>query len=165
MIGMVRRLRSVESVLTETHAEVTVPTDEEFLAYNQGIIGEFRANGGVVTQLPFPVLLLTTTGARSGKQTTTPLGFGAEGGRVYVVASRGGTPVNPAWFYNLRANPTVTVELGGESYQARAVITEGAERDRLYGLISAEVAALAEYETNTDRKFPVVVLEGVPAPA
>ena len=84
---------------------------------------------------------------------------------MYVVGSKAGGPSNPAWFYNLRANPSVTVELGGESYQARAVIADGADRDRLYGLIAAQVPAFAEYEKTTDRTFPVVVLEGVPAPA
>ena len=142
-----------------------MPTDEEFLDYNQGIIKEFRENGGVVAQLPFPIMLLTTTGARTGKRTTTPVGFGVDGGRVYVVGSKGGGPAHPAWFHNLRANPSVTVELGGESYQARAVVTQGAERDRLYGLIAAQVPAFGEYEKSTDRTFPVVVLEGVPAPA
>jgi deazaflavin-dependent oxidoreductase (nitroreductase family) len=141
-----------------------MPTDEEFLAYNQGIIKEFRENGGVVAQLPFPVMLLTTTGARTGKRTTTPVGFGVDGDRVYVVGSKAGGSSHAAWFHNLRANPSVTVELGGESYQAQAVITAGADRDRLYGLIAAKVPAFAEYEKNTDRTFPVVVLEGVPAP-
>jgi deazaflavin-dependent oxidoreductase (nitroreductase family) len=142
-----------------------MPTDEEFLAYNQGIIREFRDNQGVVAQLPFPIMLLTTTGARTGKRTTTPVGFGVDGDRVYVVGSKGGGPSNPAWFHNLRANPSVTVELGGESYQAQAVIAHGADRDRLYGLIAAAVPAFAEYEKTTDRTFPVVVLEGVPVPA
>jgi deazaflavin-dependent oxidoreductase (nitroreductase family) len=93
-----------------------MPTDEEFLAYNQGIIKEFRDSGGVVAQLPFPILLLTTTGARTGRRTTTPVGFGVDGDRVYVVGSKGGGPSHPAWFHNLRANPSVTVELGGDSY-------------------------------------------------
>jgi len=142
-----------------------MPTDEEFLAYNQGVIREFRENGGVLSQLPFPVVLLTTTGARTGRRTTTPVGFGVDGGRVFVVASKAGAPAHPAWFHNVRANPAVTVELGGSSYEARAVIAEGDERDRLYGLIAAQVPAFGEYEKNTDRTFPVVVLEGVPAPA
>jgi deazaflavin-dependent oxidoreductase (nitroreductase family) len=142
-----------------------MPTDEEFLAYNQGIIKTFRENGGVVAQLPFPIMLLTTTGARTGKRTTTPVGFGVDGDRVYVVGSKGGGPAHPAWFHNLRANPSVTVELGRQSYPARAVITEGAERDRLYRLIADQVPAFAEYEKSTDRTFPVVVLEGVPVPA
>jgi deazaflavin-dependent oxidoreductase (nitroreductase family) len=139
-----------------------VPSDEEFLAYNQGVISEFRANHGVVSQPPFPILLLTTTGARTGRQTTVPLAFAVDGGRVFVVASRAGSPRHPAWFHNLRANPSVTVELGGGSFPAQAVVTAGEERDRLYGLVSD---GAGQYEKNTDRVFPVVVLEGVPAPA
>ena len=141
----------------------TVPSDEEFLAYNQGVINEFRANHGVVSQPPFPILLLTTTGARTGRSATVPVGFAVDdSGRVFVVASKAGAPRHPAWFHNLRANPSVTVELGDRSFQARAVVTEGEERDRLYGMVSA---AASEYEKNTDRIFPVIVLEGVPAPA
>jgi deazaflavin-dependent oxidoreductase (nitroreductase family) len=140
-----------------------VPSDEEFRAYNQGVISEFRANHGVVSQPPFPILLLTTTGARTGRQTTVPLGFAVDDkGRVFVVASKAGAPRHPAWFHNLRANPTVTVELGDSSYQARAVVTAGEERERLYRMVSDGTSA---YKKNTNRAFPVVVLEGVPAPA
>jgi deazaflavin-dependent oxidoreductase (nitroreductase family) len=141
----------------------TVPSDEEFLAYNQGVISEFRANHGVVSQPPFPILLLTTTGARTGRPSTVPLGFAVDdSGQVFVVASKAGAPTHPAWFHNLRANPSVRVELGDQSFQARAVVTAGEERDRLYRMVSG---IGSEYEKNTDRVFPVVVLEGVPAPA
>jgi deazaflavin-dependent oxidoreductase (nitroreductase family) len=140
----------------------SVPSDEEFLAYNQGVISEFRANHGVVSQPPFPILLLTTTGARTGRLATVPLGFAVDSGRVFVVASKAGAPTHPAWFHNLRANPSVTVELGDQSFQARAAVTAGEERDRLYRLVSG---IGSEYEKNTDRVFPVIVLEGVPAPA
>jgi deazaflavin-dependent oxidoreductase (nitroreductase family) len=140
-----------------------VPSDEEFLAYNKGIISEFRANRGVVSQPPFPILLLTTTGARTGRSATVPLGFAVDdNGRVFVMASKAGAPRHPAWFYNLRADPSVTVELGDRSFQAQAIVTEGEERDRLYGMISD---GASEYEKNTDRVFPVIVLAGVPAPA
>lgn len=140
-----------------------VPSDEEFRTYNQGVISEFRANHGVVSQPPFPILLLTTTGARTGRQTTVPVGFAVDDRkRVFVVASKAGAPRHPAWFHNLGANPTVTVELGDSSYQARAVVTAGEERERLYRMVSDGTSA---YEKNTDRVFPVVVLEGVPAPA
>jgi deazaflavin-dependent oxidoreductase (nitroreductase family) len=140
-----------------------VPSDEEFLAYNQGVISEFRANSGVVSQPPFPILLLTTTGARTGRATTVPLGFAVDGqGRVFVIASKAGAPKHPAWFHNLRANPSVTVELGERTFPARAVVTSGDERDRLYATISD---GAAEYEKNTDRVFPIVILEGVPAPS
>jgi deazaflavin-dependent oxidoreductase (nitroreductase family) len=141
-----------------------VPSDEEFLTYNQSVISEFRANHGVVSQPPFPVLLLSTTGARTGRRATVPLGFGVDDNRrVFVVASKAGAPRHPAWFHNLRVNQAVTVELGDRTFQARAVVTEGEERDRLYGIISG--GAFSEYEKNTDRVFPVIVLEGVPAPA
>ena len=138
-----------------------VPSDEEFLAYNQGVISEFRAHHGVVSQPPFPILLLTTTGARTGRPATVPLGYAVDDhGRVFVVASKAGAPRHPAWFHNLRADPAVTVELGDRSFPARAAVTAGEERDRLYRLVSG-----GDYEKNTDRVFPVVVLDGVPAPA
>ncbi|MGN6676911.1 MAG: nitroreductase/quinone reductase family protein [Streptosporangiaceae bacterium] len=140
----------------------SVPSDEEFLAYNQGVISEFRAHDGVVSQPPFPILLLTTTGARTGRPATVPLGFAVDGGRVFVVASKAGAPTHPAWFHNLRANPSVRVELGDKTFQARAVVTAGEERDRLYRMVSGTGS---ESEKNTDRVFPVIVLEGVPAPA
>ena len=81
---------------------------------------------------------------------------------MFVVASKAGAPKHPAWFHNLRANPSVTVELGDQSFQARAVVTAGEERDRLYRSVSG---IGSEYEKNTDRVFPVIVLEGVRAPA
>lgn len=139
-----------------------VPTDAEFLAYNQGVIAEFRANRGTVSQPPFPILLLTTTGARTGRSSTVPLGYAIDDGRVFVVASKAGAPQHPAWFHNLRANPSVVVEIGDASHHANAVFPQGAERDRLYAKVSD---GSSPYEQNTDRVFPVVVLEGVPAPA
>jgi deazaflavin-dependent oxidoreductase (nitroreductase family) len=115
----------------------------------------------VVSQPPFPILLLTTTGARTGRPATVPLGYAVDGrARVFVVASKAGAPRHPAWFHNLRANPSVTVELAGRAYPAQAVVTAGEDRDQLYGLVSG-----GDYEKNTDRVFPVVVLAGVPAPA
>ena len=138
-----------------------MPTDEEFLAYNQGVITEFRANHGAVSQPPFPILLLTTTGARTGRPATVPLGYGVDDdGRVFVVASKAGAPRHPAWFHNLRANPAVRVELGDSTFQARALVTDGEERDRLYRMVSD---GTSEYEKNTDRVFPVIILDGVSA--
>jgi deazaflavin-dependent oxidoreductase (nitroreductase family) len=80
--------------------------------------------------------------------------------RVFVVASKAGAPRHPAWFHNLRVNTSVTVELGEGSFEAQAVVTTGEERDRLYRRVAGEGN---EYEKNTDRVFPVVVLDGVPA--
>jgi deazaflavin-dependent oxidoreductase (nitroreductase family) len=141
-----------------------MPSDEEFLAFNTGVIADFRAHGGAVEHPPFPVLLVTTTGARSGRRTTTPTAYGVDHGRVFVVASRGGAPRHPAWYHNVLAHPDVTVELGGGTHQARAVVVQGAERDRLYDLIRQRIPAFREYEQTTERVFPVVILDGVPAP-
>jgi deazaflavin-dependent oxidoreductase (nitroreductase family) len=141
-----------------------MPTDEEFVAGNLPVIEEFRAHRGVVADLEFPILLLTTTGARTGRRRTTPLGFSLDGSRVFVVASKGGAPHHPAWFHNLSANPSVTVELGSETYEARAVVAEGQERDRLFAIIRANAPGLAKFEEHATRVIPVVVLEGVSAP-
>jgi deazaflavin-dependent oxidoreductase (nitroreductase family) len=142
-----------------------VPTNEEFRAFNTNVITDFRTHGGVVRVPPFPVVLLTTRGARSGRRTTTPMAYGVDSGRVYVVASSGGGPRHPGWYHNLLRHPDVVVELGHGSHQARAVVVQGWERDRLYDLIRQQIPAFGEYEQMTERVFPVVVLEGVPAPA
>ena len=144
---------------------MATPSNEEFIAYNKGIIEEFRANGGTVIRPDFPILLLTTTGARTGRPHTVPLGFRVDGDRVFVVASKAGAPTHPDWFHNLRATPSVTVELGTSTFRATAIITEGAERDRLYRIVTGDAAALNAYEQNTTRVFPVVVLNGVSASA
>ena len=101
-----------------------VPSDEEFLAYNQGVISEFRANQGVVSQPPFPILLLTTTGARTGRQATVPLGFAVDdNGRVFVMASKAGAPTHPAWFHNLTGQPV------GDGGTRRQVLSGSGRRD------------------------------------
>jgi deazaflavin-dependent oxidoreductase (nitroreductase family) len=139
-----------------------MPTDEEFLANNRRVVAQFRANAGVVEGL-FPVLLLTTTGARTGRHTTSPLAYGTDQGTVFVVASKAGAPRNPAWFHNVRAQPHVTVEIGPGTYEATAVVAEPDERERLYAAISAQNPLFAKYEQDSTRTFPVVVLAGVPA--
>jgi deazaflavin-dependent oxidoreductase (nitroreductase family) len=129
--------------------------------FNRKIIEEFRANGGE-TSGPFQgrnLLLLTTTGAKSGQQRTTPLVFSRDGDRIVIIASKGGAPTHPAWYFNLSANPEVTVELGREKFKARASVAEGAERDRLYAQQAAEMPGFKEYQEKTTRRIPVVVLE------
>jgi len=130
--------------------------------FNQQIIEEFRANGGRVGG-PFEgarLLLLTTVGARSGARHTTPLGYLPDGGdRVLVIASAGGTPNHPAWFHNLVANPLVTVEDGVFTYEARAVVLEGAERDRAFARATEADPGWADYQAKTARVIPVVALQ------
>jgi deazaflavin-dependent oxidoreductase (nitroreductase family) len=128
--------------------------------FNRQIIEEFRANGGETTG-PFkgrPLLLLTTTGAKSGEKHTTPLVYSKDGERTVVIASMGGAPKNPLWFVNLRENPDVTLEVGAEKFEAIASVAESPERERLYAAQAATMQAFAEYEQKTTRKIPVVVL-------
>lgn len=128
--------------------------------FNQSIIAEFRANRGVVGG-PFagaPMLLLTTTGAKSGNRRTTPLVYLPDGDRFVIIASKGGAPRHPDWYHNLVAHPDTTVEVGTETIPVTAVVVTGEERDRLYARQSALRPAFAEYETRTTRKIPVVAL-------
>ncbi|MFG2092124.1 nitroreductase/quinone reductase family protein [Streptomyces sp. NPDC048612] len=134
--------------------------------FNQQVIEEFRANGGRVGG-PFEggrLLLLTTTGARSGAPHTTPLGYLPDSdGRVLVIASAAGAPRHPAWYHNLVAHPRVTVESGVFTYEAQAVVLEGAARDRAFARAAEADPGWSEYQERTDRLLPVVALEEIPA--
>lgn len=124
--------------------------------YNRHIIEQFRANGGE-TDFPGPVALLTTIGAKSGLPRTTPVGYARDGDRLVVIASAGGTPDHPAWYRNLVAHPIVTVEVGLDIFRARAMMVEGAERERLYALV-AQVPGFVDYRDKIARQIPVIVL-------
>ncbi len=129
--------------------------------WNSRIIEEFRANEGKVGG-PFAnatVLLLTTTGKKSGRQHTTPLVYMPDGERLLVFASKGGAPSHPDWYGNLVANPKVKVEVGKESYQATATVIKGEERDRLYAKQVERFPAFGEYEQKTTRRIPVIALD------
>src|SRR6476620_8402590 len=131
--------------------------------FNENLIAEFRANAGTVTG-PFagrPLLLLTTTGAKSGQSRTSPLVYTTDGDRLVVIASKGGAPSSPDWYHNLVANPTVTVELPDETFTARATVAEGEERDRLFAAQAAMMPAFAKYEQKTERQIPAVLLERI----
>jgi deazaflavin-dependent oxidoreductase (nitroreductase family) len=133
----------------------------DYNEFNRQLIEEFRANEGKVGGMfaGAPLLLLTTTGARSGQPRVAPLAYTTDDGRWVVIASKGGAPTHPDWFYNLRADPEVTVEVGTESFPARATITKGAERQRLFDQMAAKMPNFAEYQRNTTRQLPVIVLE------
>jgi deazaflavin-dependent oxidoreductase (nitroreductase family) len=129
--------------------------------WNQAIIAEFRANGGTVGGQfeGAPLLLLTTTGAKSGRRRTSPLMYNTDGDRLLVFASKGGAPTNPDWYHNVRANPTVTVEVGTDTFEATAVVVTGEERDRLFARHAEQYPGFAEYQAKTTRTIPVVALE------
>ncbi|QBD75247.1 nitroreductase family deazaflavin-dependent oxidoreductase [Ktedonosporobacter rubrisoli] len=125
------------------------------------VIEEFRASGGHVggRLAGAPLLLLTTTGAKSGEPRTTPLAYLSEGGHIYVFAGNRGAPTNPAWYHNLVAHPDVTVELGSEKFEARAIVLESAEGERLGKIQVQKIPALADLMTKITRKVPTVLLE------
>jgi deazaflavin-dependent oxidoreductase (nitroreductase family) len=128
--------------------------------YNRQVIAEFRANGGKVSG-PFehtPLLLLTTTGTKSGERRITPMEYLPDGDRLLVFASNGGAPTHPDWYHNLVAHPQVTVEVGTETFDAIAVVTEDPERDRLWTRAVEWDPFLAEHQAKTARQFPVIAL-------
>ena len=128
--------------------------------FNRKIIDEFRSKGGRVGG-PFegaPMLLLHTTGARSGEERVNPMMYLDLDGRRFVFASKAGAPSNPAWYHNLVANPSVSVEVGSETYPATARPLEGEERDRVYAEQAGRYPGFAEYQEKTDRVIPVVEL-------
>jgi deazaflavin-dependent oxidoreductase (nitroreductase family) len=131
--------------------------------WNRVIIDEFRASAGKVGGqfAGAPMVLLTTTGAKSGELRTHPLVYQADGDRIVVFASKGGAPTNPDWYHNLVANPTATVEVGGDRYDAKATVLTGEERDRLFARQAELFPGFAEYQAKTNRTIPVVALERI----
>ena len=129
--------------------------------WNRQTIEAFRANGGKVGGIweGRPLLLLTTTGAKSGQRHTTPTMYLRDGDRLLVFASKAGAPTSPDWYHNLLAHPEVTVEVGAETYQAIATSLTGEERDRLYAKQAELYTQFADYQKKTTRKIPVVALE------
>ena len=129
--------------------------------WNTKIIEEFRATGGKVGG-PFegaPLLLLHSTGAKSGQDRVAPVMYLADGDDLVVFASKAGADTNPDWFHNLKANPDTRVEVGADTVVVRARVAEGEERDRLFDRQKAAYPGFADYEAGTDRVIPVVVLE------
>lgn len=136
----------------------------DYAAFTRALIEDVRTNGKP-TSGPFegrPVLILTTTGARSGEPRIAPLVFSRDGDRYVIMASKAGAPTHPAWYANLVANAVVTVETGGASFRARASEAQGAERQRLWDAHVAQHPGFAEYPAKAgERVIPVIVLERI----
>jgi deazaflavin-dependent oxidoreductase (nitroreductase family) len=133
----------------------------DYSDYNRKLIDEFRANREKLGD-PFPgrpLLLLTTTGAKSGLPRTSPMMYVKDGNRLLVIASNIGAPKHPDWYHNLVAQPKVTVEVGPETYEATAVVTKGEERQRLWNMILEGYPFFTEHQAKTSREIPVVALE------
>lgn len=131
----------------------------DFKPWNVNVIKEFRENGGVVQEfIDRPLVLLHTTGAKSGAERVNPLMHLRKDGKIIVFGSRGGEDLNPDWYYNVKADPNVQVELGDRTVPARAEEITGPERDRLYEEMKTTYPQFADYEAATDRTIPVVAL-------
>jgi deazaflavin-dependent oxidoreductase (nitroreductase family) len=131
--------------------------------FNDRVIEQYRATGGAVTMLyeDSTLVLVTMRGARSGREITLPLEFLEWDGVLHLFATKSGAPTNPSWYYNLLANPDVTVEHGRETFAARARLLEHYERDRMWRRLVELKPRFAEYEQKTDRAFPVFALDRV----
>ena len=129
-------------------------------AKNRRVIEEFRANAGIVSVRPpnGPILLLHTTGAKTGRRLVTPLIYRAEGSAFVVLASMGGWKTNPAWYYNLLAQPEVFVEVGSDALPATAEVVEGERRERLFALHCETYPQFDYYQRKTSRQIPVILL-------
>jgi deazaflavin-dependent oxidoreductase (nitroreductase family) len=129
--------------------------------WNTRVIEEFRANAGKVggSFEGAPMLILHSTGAKTGQERVKPLVYQAVGDGVAVFASKGGAPDNPDWFHNVVAHPDVTVEIGTDTVPMRARVAEGDERERIWARQKQLMPGFADYEANTARQIPVVILE------
>lgn len=128
--------------------------------FNTSVINDFRANEGKVGG-PFegaPMLLLHTTGAKSGAERVHPMMYLSTEERLFVFASKAGADSNPDWYTNAVANPSVSVEIGAETFAATATLLVGAERDRIYAIQAGLFPNFAEYQTKTSRVIPVLEL-------
>jgi len=132
-----------------------------YLDFNRNLVNDVREHGKP-TSGPFlgrDVLILTTKGAKSGEERSTPLVYTRDNEHHVIVASKGGAPTNPHWYHNLTAHPVVTVETGGEKFQARANVIDGDEYERLYKQHADINPGFWDYRKKTSRKIPVIVLE------
>jgi deazaflavin-dependent oxidoreductase (nitroreductase family) len=136
----------------------------DYEAFTRMLIDDLRSHGGQVTSGPLagkPLMILTTTGVKTGLERTAIITYTRDGDRYSIAGSKSGAPTHPAWFHNLQANPEVTVEAGGETFKARAEVTHGPERDRLWERHVAALPEFGEYPTKTDRVIPMILLERI----
>jgi deazaflavin-dependent oxidoreductase (nitroreductase family) len=136
----------------------------DYANFTQKLMQELREHGGRITSGPMAgrtLMILTTTGAKSGQERSAIVTFTKAGDDYVIAGSKSGAPTNPAWFHNLVANPIVTVEAEGRSLKAKARVTSGEERDRLWAMHVELHPEFGEYPKITERVIPVIVLEPI----
>jgi len=132
---------------------------------NEPLIAEFRATGGRLSRRRHPVLLLTTTGAKTGGPRVVPLNYTQDGDRLVLIASSGGSARHPAWYTNIVATPEVTIEVAGSTFRARATPAEEPERTRLFDRQAERMPFFDSYRKRVKtREIPVVILERIGSP-
>jgi deazaflavin-dependent oxidoreductase (nitroreductase family) len=139
-------------------------TDWDPEAWTRGLIADMREHGGRPSSGPMagkPLAILTSTGAKTGETRTAIVTYHKDGDRWAIAASKSGDPKNPAWFHNLEVHPDVTIEVDNETVPVHAVVTEGAERDRLWNDHVAALPEFGEYPKKTDRVIPMILLERI----
>jgi deazaflavin-dependent oxidoreductase (nitroreductase family) len=138
-----------------------IPDTATINAFNKNIVDEFRANDGKVTGqfAKANLLLLTTTGAKSGQQRVSPLAYFRIDGRLIIIGSFAGAPVNPAWVHNLRADPRAHIEVGTDAFDVTARELPPAEREELFAKVAAAAPGFAEYQAKTSRVIPLFELQ------
>jgi deazaflavin-dependent oxidoreductase (nitroreductase family) len=138
-----------------------IPDTGTINAFNNGIVDEFRANDGKVGGqfANANLLLLTTTGAKSGRERISPLAYFRIDGRLIIIGSFAGAPVNPAWVHNLRANPQARVEVGTDAFDVTARELSASEREELFPKVTAVAPGFAEYQSKTSRVIPLFELQ------
>jgi len=140
-------------------------TNDQVIAFNQNVIEDFRKHDGVMPEGSLfhgnPTLLLTMTGAKSGRTLTSPLTYAVDGSDWIIMASAGGSEKMPAWAYNLRANPNVKIELLGETFEATAIETIDQDRDAAFATMTDQLPRFADYQTAVERVIPLFRLRRV----
>lgn len=139
-------------------------TDWDPVAFEEGLIADMRANGGAVTKGPLagrPVLIMTSTGAKTGESRRALLNFTRDSGDYVVAGSKNGDPSDPSWLHNLRADPDVAVEAEGRTFRARASVADGADLHRLWDQHVAALPNFADYPEKAGREIPMVRLTPV----
>src|ERR1700755_76415 len=138
-----------------------IPDAETIKAFNKTVADEFRTNDGKVSGHfeGAALLLLPTTGAKSGQPRVSPLAYFRVDGKLLIIGSFAGSDVNPAWVHNLRANPAARIEIGNDSSDVTARELPSAERDELFGQIAAASPGFADYQAKTSRVIPVFELQ------